>query len=100
MDETPGRRIALLMAALIVVYAMARIDSLRPVLANTLALGLPAVAIIAGVAPLRDGHPVLRAVAFLVAALLLVGTGLFLGPAFIEGAPAWPAAWARRASSF
>ncbi len=69
-------RLPLLLLSLAMLIGGSRFDTLRPVEGQTIALVLPAIAVLSAVAPFRETLPALRNAAFLLGAVVFALTEL------------------------
>ena len=89
-DALSRLRLPLLLFSLLLLVGGSKLDSVRPVEGQIVALVIPAVAVISGVSPFRDAHSRLRNGVFALGALLLLLTELGACGVVFEGSVAPP----------
>jgi hypothetical protein len=71
-DALSRLRLPLLLCSLLLLVGGSKLDSIRPFEGQIVALLIPVIAVISGVAPFRDAHSTLRNVVFAFGVLVLV----------------------------
>jgi len=71
-DALSRLRLPLLLASLLLLVGGSKLDSVRPLEGQIVALLIPVIAVFAGVGPFRDAHATLRNGVFALGALVLV----------------------------
>jgi hypothetical protein len=71
-DALSRLRLPLLLCSLLLLVGGSKLDAVRPLEGQIVALLIPAIAVFAGIGPFRDAHSSLRNVVFALGVLLLV----------------------------
>jgi hypothetical protein len=71
-DALSRLRLPLLLGSLLLLVGGSKLDAIRPLEGQIVALLIPVIAVFAGVAPFRDAHSSLRNLVFALGALVLV----------------------------
>jgi len=75
-DALSRLRLPLLLCSLLLLVGGSKLDSVRPLEGQVVALLIPVIAVFSGIAPFRDAHSSLRNLVFALGALVLVLTEL------------------------
>jgi len=75
-DALSRLRLPLLLCSLLLLVGGSKLDSVRPLEGQVVALLIPVIAVVSGVGPFRDAHDSLRNVVFALGALVLIAAEL------------------------